>query len=131
MSKSPKIQNQQPPAQIRATQVTARQFSGPLPAPEILERYNVISPGAADRIIAMAEDNNRHFQSMDKMFMSATYQERAKGQLFGLIIGLASLATCAYGFSTGHAEEAAWLGGTTIIGLVSVFVVGRLQKKSS
>ena len=78
----------------------------------------------------MAEDNNRHFQTMDKMALSAAYGERSRGQIFGLVIGLASLATCAYGFSLGYAEAAAWLGGSTIVGLVSVFVVGRLFRKS-
>jgi uncharacterized membrane protein len=31
------------------------QFSGPLPAPEILQRYETILPGSAERILAMAE----------------------------------------------------------------------------
>ena len=31
-------------------------FEGPLPSPEILEKYNVIVPGAAERILKMAED---------------------------------------------------------------------------
>lgn len=118
-----------PPQQ--AIQVTTRQLTGPLPPPEILAQYNQVSPGAADRIIAMAEDNNRHFQTMDKMTVSSTYQERRTGQWCGLIIGLAVMGVCAFGFYLGHATEAAWLGGTTIVGLVSVFVVGRIHKQPS
>ena len=79
----------------------------------------------------MAEDNSRHLQTMDKMYMSASYNERSRGQWFGLIIGLATLATAAYGFHLGYAKEAAGLGGATIVGLVSVFVFGRLKKQSS
>ena len=30
-------------------------FSGPLPPPEIIEKYESILPGAADRIIRLAE----------------------------------------------------------------------------
>lgn len=122
-----------PPRRSQNQQLTvaAKISSGPLPSPEILQRYDTISPGAAGRIIAMAEDNNRHLQSMDKMYMSASYQERSRGQWFGLLIGLATLATSAYGFHLGYAKEAAWLGGTTVVGLVSVFVIGRLKKQSS
>lgn len=126
MSKPPKTQ--QPPVPYQVSAQVTRQISGPLPAPAILADYNAIVPGAAERIIAMAEDNNRHFQTMDKMAVTATFKERRTGQWFGLVIGLASLGTCAYGFSLGHAQEAAWLGGTTIVALVSVFVVGRITK---
>ena len=38
-------------------------FSGPLPPPNFLEKYNTIVPGAAERILEMAEaeQNHRHF----------------------------------------------------------------------
>lgn len=45
------------------TQITAvSQYSGPLPRPEDLIRYNDAVPGAAERILAMAERemNHRH-----------------------------------------------------------------------
>jgi uncharacterized membrane protein len=35
--------------------IAATRFSGPLPPPEALAKYNDILPGAADRIITMAE----------------------------------------------------------------------------
>lgn len=79
----------------------------------------------------MAEDTSRHLQTMDKMALTAAYTERSRGQWFGLVIGLAGFATAAYGFYTGHAPEAAWLAGTTIVGLVSIFVIGRITKNPS
>ena len=115
------------PLQIRATHIT-QQFSGPLPRPEILEHYNRISPGAADRIIAMAEDNNRHFQAMDTLTMTAAFRERRRGQFFGLIVGRAGFITCVAGFWLGYPEPAAWLGGTTIVSLVGIFITGRLLR---
>jgi uncharacterized membrane protein len=34
---------------------TGTYFAGPLPPPQILEKYNSIVPGSAERIIKMAE----------------------------------------------------------------------------
>jgi hypothetical protein len=44
---------------------------GPLPNPEILDRYEQILTGAADRIMAMAEDEARHRHEMEKMVLEA------------------------------------------------------------
>jgi uncharacterized membrane protein len=35
------------------------QFSGPIPHPNILESYNRILPGAAERILSMAEEEQK------------------------------------------------------------------------
>lgn len=50
--------------QVIAGRVEINQFSGPLPHPDILARYNEIVPGAADRIrvllsmVRRAEEKN-------------------------------------------------------------------------
>ena len=41
-------------------------FSGPLPPPQILEKYESIVPGSADRIIGMAEKQSEHRRSIEK-----------------------------------------------------------------
>ena len=43
----------QTPTQRVSASISA--FKGPLPPPELLERYNQIVPNGADRIVAMAE----------------------------------------------------------------------------
>jgi len=57
-------QSQQPHQQLLQLQqrqsmmmkaAQAYSFSGPLPPPEILEKYNQVVPGLAERIITMAE----------------------------------------------------------------------------
>lgn len=42
------------------------EFSGPLPHPEILARYEEILPGAATRIFEMAEEQAIHRRYMEK-----------------------------------------------------------------
>jgi uncharacterized membrane protein len=41
-------------------------FAGPIPPPKILEEYNRILPGAADRILAMAEKQAAHRQFLEQ-----------------------------------------------------------------
>jgi hypothetical protein len=76
----------------------------------------------------MAEDNNRHFQTMDTLSLTSAFRERRRGQYFGLIIGLAGFAACVAGFWLGYPEPAAWLGGTTIVSLVTIFITGRFMR---
>lgn len=42
------------------------QHSGPIPHPDIIKQYEEILPGAADRIISMAENQSSHRQAMEK-----------------------------------------------------------------
>jgi uncharacterized membrane protein len=41
-------------------------FSGPIPPPDLLERYNQIIPEGADRILKMAEKQSAHRQKIEK-----------------------------------------------------------------
>ncbi len=101
-------------------------MSGPLPSPEILAQYNALIPGAADRIIAMAENDSAHLQTIEKMTVTAFYRERQTGQTFGLIIALFGLSVAALLAMNNHETTASIIGGTTIVGLVGIFVIGRL-----
>jgi hypothetical protein len=44
-------------------------FSGPIPAPELLAKYNSALPGAADRIISMAEGEASHCRTIEAMLV--------------------------------------------------------------
>ncbi|KPA12709.1 hypothetical protein MHK_007077 [Candidatus Magnetomorum sp. HK-1] len=41
------------------------QFSGPIPPPAILQEYNNVSPGCADRIIKYAENEAEHRRKVE------------------------------------------------------------------
>lgn len=74
----------------------------------------------------MAESDLRHLQNMDRTSIEGKFSERQRGQRFGLCIGLAGLCVAAFlGFS-GHDWLAGVIGGTTLVSLVAVFVLGRV-----
>lgn len=73
----------------------------------------------------MAESEAKHVQSMDKGALDATREERKRGQWMGLIVSLAAFICAAYCASQGQGAAASIIGGTTVVGLVSAFVLGR------
>lgn len=63
-----------------------------------------------------------------KQFLREDARETSIGQWFGLIATLAAFGTVAWLAFLGHPGAAATVGGTTIVGLVSVFVAGRKMR---
>ena len=57
--------------------VTATAFLGPLPAPEILERYAQIDPAIVDKIINAANEERHHRHEMDRKMAEVSAAEVA------------------------------------------------------
>lgn len=119
---------QQNSGQLHIQETTA--FSGPIPPPDILAHYNEIAPGAADRIIAMAESEVAHRQDCEKQALSSEISDVKRGQIFGFIIGLIAILSGAITALNGSEWAGAAIGSAGVIGLVSVFVYGRSNKQN-
>jgi len=126
--------NSAPPQQQKTAQITAS-YSGPIPSPSSLREYETICPGAAARLIVMAEEEAKHRHAMDneaasqnKLIISNDHRERSRGQHYGLGIGVLSLVVSVVAIINGAEKVAMVIGGSTVVGLVTVFVIGRLKK---
>ena len=77
-------------------------FSGPLPHPTILNEYEKICPGLADRIVAMAEKDQKH--NIDIRQKSLEYQGRDSllGSLFAFSTIFIALASGTFLIYTGN-----------------------------
>lgn len=72
-------ENQQPPVSQGPAQrgVSARlqhqevSYAGPIPPPAMLARYNEVLPGAAERILKMAEEQSSHRQYLEKAVVNS------------------------------------------------------------
>lgn len=104
-------------------------FSGPIPHPALLEKYDQIIPKGADRILAMAEKQSIHRQYIEKWSI-----------IGGTILSyLGVFCACAiaiivsyYGYSlvrAGHAISGTIFSGVGLIGLVSAFIYGTRSRK--
>jgi len=75
-------------AEITATVVTrvAKFFSGPLPPPEVLTEYNNAFPGAAERIVVMAEKQMAHRHGIEDTVVASNARAELVGQVIGAVL---------------------------------------------
>jgi len=114
--------------QIVQAQVSAS-FSGPLPHPDILVRYNDAVPDAAERILAMAERQSAHRIDLEKRVITADIRRANLGVAAGLLVALAFLAGSVVLVLSGYAAEGTILGTVDIVGLVATFVYGTERRR--
>lgn len=109
---------------------TERMHRGPLPDPETLKSYDEIVEGGAERIFKMAENQSSHRMAIENKAITSQLQQGVTGQWMGFVLGFLGLAV-AFGLAfLGHDTVAGIIGSTTIVGLASVFVIGKkLQSK--
>lgn len=104
-------------------------FSGPLPPPEILAKYNDAIQGGAERIMAMAENQSQHRQALEKSVVAANIRAQKVGPILGFLVCMAAIASGTFLIYVG--KNAAGL--VPIIGalggLVAVFFYGKHQQK--
>lgn len=85
---------------VRVTR--AEYYKGPLPHPSIVQKYEEILPGAADRIIKMAEEQAGHRQKLEKEITKSTIATEKRGMIFSFTITLLLMATGAILISENH-----------------------------
>ncbi len=126
-----KIPDKTPPAppvkQEQQSSLVARgiRFEGPLPPPAVLEGYEQIVPGAAERLIALVEADAKHQRDLEFATINAETNGLRRGQILGAIVVLAALGVAAFCAYLGHETSALTIGGTTVISLATAFVLGR------
>ncbi len=110
--------------------ITATSFAGPLPPPQILEDYNRIVPGSANRILSMAEKQADHRRHLESQITSSDITNSRVGLVFGLVIGLSGIAAATVIAIYGNPQAGVGMGLLTLGSLVGVFVYGsRIRMK--
>lgn len=100
------------------------QWSGPMPHPDDLDAYERILPGAADRILTMAEKQTAHRQRLEEIAVTGNEDRARRGQRYGLIIGLGGLGASVGMVALGEPQAAIVIGGATLVSLVGAFLFG-------
>jgi uncharacterized membrane protein len=83
------IQRQQQAMMMKVAQ--AYSFSGPLPPPEVLEKYNQVVPGLAERIITMAEQQSKHRQGLERTVVDSNAFVQKVGPFLGFIVAMTAV----------------------------------------
>jgi len=104
-------------------------YQGPIPPPSALREYDAVLPGAADRIIAMAEAQSRHRQEMESKVIGADLANARIGLYCGLVIGLAAIIGGCICVALGQQWGGSIIGTGGLTGLVGVFVYGSRERR--
>lgn len=108
----------------RRIAVTAMQFAGPLPPPDLLAQYESIVPGSAERLIKQMEDQGNHRRAMERVVIEGNDRDSRRGVTWAGVLGLAGVALAAFAVHKGHGAVASIIVGTTLAALAGVFVYG-------
>ena len=137
--KRPASAQQLPPksaSQQLVSRTVAAHFSGPMPPPDLLGRYEEICPGSADRMLRMAEDEAGHRRKIENAIVDAQIQnnrhqfsESRRGQLCALTITIAAIVAGVYTANQGHEIAGSIIGVGGIGGIVTSFILGRHKPK--
>ena len=103
-------------------------YSGPLPPSTELAEYDRVLPGAAERILSMAESYAAHDQHQEADFLRCEYTDKLWGRLVAAVVVMVILGACIYALHLGHVEFATTLGSWTIVALAAVFVAGKVPE---
>lgn len=112
-------------AQISHTEI----HSGPLPRPDVLKCYNNIVPGAAERIIKMAENQAEHRQKLEEKVIYSGALDARMGLIFAFILGVIVVAVSYKLINNNHTVTGTIFGGVYLVSIVTAFITGSKQQK--
>lgn len=105
-------------------------FAGPVPHPEIIEKYENIYPGAAKIIFENWDSQVKHRHSLEKSVVQTDNLKSILGVIFGFIVALAAIGGGVYTALSGVSLY--FGGGLSLAGLamiVTAFIVSRERKR--
>ena len=116
------LPNQHNPGRVIVRQSST--FSGPLPPPETLREFNEIVPGAAERIIKMAEGQFEHRKELERKVIDSDIARSKWGQILGFFIAIFGITASGIISIYGNPIGGVVLGVGTLASLVGVFMYG-------
>lgn len=117
--------------------VISEMHQGPLPPAQAMADYERVLPGAAERILLMAEreQSQRHETqkeqlNQNKQMVASYMKQDTLGKWMGFIIAMSVLILACVMALLGHEGLAVVLAGLDLVGLAAVFVVGRVLSRN-
>jgi len=121
--------NQSPASQAQITTAYQREyFSGPVPPPSLLARYNDVVPNGAERILGMAERQSKHRELLEAQVVAANIQGQSRGSLYAFIIALVTILGGMFLIYTGKNASGLTAIIASLVGLTSIFAYSKHQQ---
>lgn len=104
------------------TTLTTSLYAGPLPDPETFKKYEKVCPGAADRIITMAENQSAHRQAMENKFIDSRVKNSFIGLWMAFIIGIVIIVCGVVCILLNHSIAGTIFSGLGVVSVISAFI---------
>lgn len=111
-----------PPDQRNQVVQKLEMFSGPVPPPHILEKYNKIDPGAAKQIIDNGVAESEHRRELESSLLDAQTKRHRRRDWMAFIIGIIAILVGAFLIYKDHYIVGTIFSGVSILGLVAQFL---------
>lgn len=112
--------------------VVTQRYQGPLPSAAEMAGYERTLAGLADRITRMAELEQKHRHEREQRLTDANIalaeqdmSTKRRGQILGFCIAVMGMALSGYIAHLGHPVYGLVGGGSVLVSLVAVFVIGK------
>lgn len=106
-------------------QQSVEMFEGPLPHPDLLQKYDSVIPGFAERIIAQWEQQSTHRQRLESTVVLGGVQAQAKGQWMALVVAVVGLLVAGAVGIWGNPIAGTVIAAVDLASLAGVFLYGR------
>lgn len=103
-------------------------YSGPLPQPESLAQYDQIVPGAAERIIKMAEKEMEHRHRVEDSMTRSAIRSTFLGIIFAFMSVLILSGSVVYALYRGFDTVAGYIAVGSIAAVAGVFIFFKAKK---
>ena len=104
-------------------------FSGPVPPPEVIEKYERILPGAAERIFTNWEKQTEHRHNLESRVVKTDNLKSILGVVFGFIAVMGAIWGGVYTALHGYTLFGGGLSLAGLAMLVTAFVTSRKKIK--
>lgn len=105
--------------------IQQEEFSGPIPHPTIMAKYESIHPGFADRIMSMAERQNTHRIEMEANVIPEQQRQSRLGQLFAFILSVLVIVVACILIWKEEYLYGMILLTVTVLSIAALFIKGR------
>lgn len=113
------------------------EFVGPLPPPQVLQGYEQACPGAASRVIEMAEKEGLHRRAQEDKIVDAQvesmrrqFMEARIGQILAFAVAVFFLGCGTYTVVSGYPIAGSFFSAIGLGGIVTTFIIGRDRPKN-
>jgi uncharacterized membrane protein len=109
------------PASIQQTRLQAEFFSGPVPPPSLLAKYNEAIPDGAERILAMAERQSKHREILEAQVVAGNLESQRWGSRYAFVLALTAIVGGIFLIYSGRDASGLATLISALVGLATVF----------